>query len=282
MAGRVYPRYNICQAVTGRLSSSGSLNVQAYPNNPKVRRSFISPKGFNLIVADYSGIELRVLAELSGDEQLKQDVIYGNFHAESAITLHGYDHDKFMASLEAKESWAIGIRTKSKAFSFQLTYGAGNPALAMVMKCSDEEAGEFVRAWARRYPKAYNYRQFMFEVMMSTGYLPVASGRTIYVRRSDRTMPVAANYPIQAISADVIYRAAARVYDLLEHHGTAAWMQSFIHDEIILLATIEHSKRAKEILEEGMREAWTDVFPGTTTDNLVEAGIGKNWAEAKG
>jgi len=281
MAGRVYPRYNIAQAITGRLSSSGSLNVQAYPNNPKVRKSFIAPKGFNLVVADYSGIELRVLAEVSGDEQLKKDVIYGNMHAEAAITLHGYDHDKFMRSLEAKESWAIGVRTKSKAFSFQLTYGAGNGALAMVMRCSDEEAGEFVRAWAARYPKAYHYRQFMYELMKSSGYLPVVSGRTIYVRRADRTMPVASNYPIQGAAADVMYRACTRVYDLLEYHGTAAWMQSTIHDELILLATIEHSKRAKKLMEEGMREAWLDVFPDTSTDNLVEAGIGKSWAEAK-
>jgi len=153
--------------------------------------------------------------------------------------------------------------------------------LAMVMRCTDEEAGEFVRAWAARYPKAYGYRQYMYEKMRSTGYLPVVSGRTIYVRRSDRTMPVASNYPIQGAAADVMYRACTRVYDLLEHHGTAAWCQSTIHDELILLATIEHSERAKVLLEEGMKEAWLDVFPNTSTDNLVEAGIGKSWAEAK-
>ena len=117
--------------------------------------------------------------------------------------------------------------------------------------------------------------------MKSSGYLPVVSGRTIYVKRSDRTMPVASNYPIQGSAADVMYRACARVYNLLEFNGTAAWLQSTIHDELILLSTKSHSIKAKALLEEGMKEAWLDVFPNTSTDNLVEAGIGSNWASAK-
>jgi len=281
LSGRVFSRFNIAQAITGRFSSSGGFNNQNYPNNPKVRKSFIAGEGFKLVVADYSGVELRVLAEISGDEQLKQDVIFGNMHAESAITLHGYDHDNFMAALDRKEAWAVSQRSKAKAFSFQLCYGAGNAALALVMRCTDDEAGSHVRAWAKRYPKAYGYRQYMFEKMRSTGYLPVVSGRTIYVKRSDRTMPVASNYPIQSAAADVMYRACTRVYDLLEHHGPAAWIQATIHDELVLMAETAHTEKAAKLLAEGMKNAWLDIFPGTSIDNLVEVGVGDNWAEAK-
>ena len=281
LAGRIYPRYNIAQAITGRVSSSGAMNAQNLPHSYAVRKSFIAGAGMKLIVADYSGVEIRVLAEVSGDEQLKQDCIYGDVHSESAVTMFGFDHDKFFEAIKNKEGWAKDLRGKAKGFTFQLLYGAGNGALAMVLRCTDEEAGDFVRAWARRYPKAYAYRTLMYEKMKSTGFLPVVSGRTIFVFRSERTMPVASNYPIQGAAADVMYRACTRVQSMLEQSGLSAWLQSTVHDELLVLAEENVVEEVKELLERGMREAWLDVFPGTVTHNLVEAGAGDTWAEAK-
>lgn len=283
--GRIRCRLNIAQAVTGRYSSS-SPNLQNIPRSPVVRRAFVAPEGAILIVADYSGIELRVLAEMSGDALLKQDVIYGNVHAESAITLFGWDRDAFYAALKRGDAKAKELRSRAKAFSFQLTYGAGPAALAVVLRCTDEEAAAYIDKWAARYPKAYAFRTYMFEKMNSTGFLPCQSGRTIYVPRTDRSLPVASNYPIQGSAGDVMYRAIYYVHQrMLAAPGDlgAARMCLTVHDELLIVVRDTPKFRAywQQQLEEGMKEAWLDIFPNTSVDNLVEAGVGKSWADKK-
>lgn len=279
LSGRIRPRFNIGQAVTMRFSSSGNMNAQNLPRAPLVRRSFIAPSGANLILADYSGIELRVLAEISGDEQLKQDVIFGNVHAESAIAVFDLDREDFMMRLANKEAIAKELRSKAKAFSFQLTYGAGDNALAVVLRCTPMEAGDYVRAWAARYPKAYKFRQLMFEQMRSDGFLPVVTGRTIFVPRLDRTMPVASNYPIQGAAADVMYVAINAVYNRLIDGDYDAVMQGTVHDELLIVNyDIDASEEVLQCLEEGMKDGWLSVFPNSATDNLIESAIGNSWS----
>lgn len=282
LAGRVHVRYNIAQAVTCRFSSSGAMNAQNIPRKALVRKSFIAPKGTKMVLADYSGIELRVLAEVSGDEQLKEDVIFGNVHAESAITIFGYDRTVFYHALKLGEGWAKEARSKAKSFSFQLTYGAGVSALALVLRCDDEEAAAFVERWAARYPKAYAFRHKMFEQMEATGFLPVQSGRTIYVTKKNRTLPVASNYPIQGAAADVMYAAITG----FEQHMNSVYaeqevpcsMLATVHDELLLLTTPEHAEGMEHDLVRIMTDGWLKVFPDTATDNLVESAYGDNWA----
>jgi DNA polymerase-1 len=275
--GRVHGRFNIAQAVTCRYSSS-SPNIQNIPRSPLVRRSFIAPAGTDMVLADYSGIELRVLAEVSDDKQLRTDVIFGDVHAESAITLFRQPREQFMARLKAKDPAAKELRSKAKAFSFQLTYGAGNAALAVVLRCSDSEAARFVEAWAERYPSAYALRYKMFDQMSANGFLPVWSGRTIFVHRNDRTLPVAANYPIQAAAADVMYRAVTRMGDLMWQLDYPARVMASVHDELLLLCREGHGGDLEQHLQNQMRAAWLDVFPGSATDNLIESAVGKSWA----
>ena len=275
--GRVHGRFNIAQAVTCRYSSS-SPNLQNIPRSPLVRRSFIAPRKTDMVLADYSGIELRVLAEVSNDKQLRQDVIFGDVHAESAITLFRQPREVFLARLKAKDPAAKEMRSKAKAFSFQLTYGAGNAALAVVLRCSDAEAARFVEAWAERYPSAYALRYKMFDQMMDSGFLPVYSGRTIFVHRNDRSLPVAANYPIQAAAADVMYRAVARMGALVWELDYPARVMASIHDELLLLCREGHGDDLEQHLQEQMRAAWLDVFPGSATDNLIESAVGTSWA----
>lgn len=275
--GRLHGRFNIAQAITCRYSSSNP-NLQNVPRQPKVRRSFIAPKGTDMVLADYSGVELRVLAEVSDDKQLRQDVIFGDVHAESAITLFRQPRDAFMARLKAKDPAAKEMRSKAKAFSFQLCYGAGNSALALVLRCSDAEAAKFVEAWADRYPNAYALRYRVFDQMMNTGFVPVHSGRTIFVHRNDRSLPVASNYPIQAAAADVMYRAVTRMGEVMWELDYPARMLASVHDELLLLCKEGHGEDLERHLQEQMRAAWLDIFPNSATDNLIESAVGKSWA----
>lgn len=277
LAGRVYGRFNIAQAVTGRYSSSNP-NLQNIPRNPAVRRSFIASPNTEMVLADYSGIELRVLAEVSNDFQLKKDVIFGDVHAESAITLFRLDSEDFKARLKEKDPRAKEMRSKAKAFSFQLTYGAGNAALALVLRCSDHEAAQYVENWADRYPAAYALRYQMFDQMNIAGFLPIKSGRTVYVNMNDRSLPVASNYPIQGAAADVMYRAVTRMGYKVWDLPFAARMMASIHDELLMLAEYGYGETLREIMVEEMRQAWLDIFPNSETANLSESAVGHSWA----
>lgn len=279
-AGSIKARFNIAQAITGRYSSS-SPNLQNIPRSPLVRRSFIAPMGASLILADYSGIELRVLAEISNDDQLRQDVIYGDVHGENAVLIFGHDRERFFSALKAKDPRAKEQRAKAKAFSFQLTYGAGAGALAVVLRCSDEMAAEHVNQWARRYPKAYGFRQTMFDKMRYDGFLPAGS-RTIYVPRQDRSMPVAANYPIQGTAANVMYRAVYHMDEWCAEPDNGkynSYLLASIHDELLTLCyepTLAEDVHAAQ--RAMMERAWLDVFPGSSIDNLLESCVGQSWA----
>lgn len=276
--GRIHGRVNIAQAITGRTSSSAP-NTQNIPNSPIVRRSFIAGDGRVLILADYSGVEVRVLAEMSGDKVLLHDCIYDDVHSRSAIAIYKIIDEVFIKAIKDKESWAKAMRGKAKGFTFQLLYGAGAAALSIVLRCSIEEAENAISAWANRYQKAFNYRTIMFEQMMHSGYLTCASGRTIYVNKRDRAMPIAANYPIQGSAGDVIYCAMTRVHDALEYEQVMAKLMASVHDEILLLSYPSDAEKAKELLVDQMKKGWLDIFPGTSTVNLVEASIGKDWSD---
>lgn len=284
MQGKVTSRFNIAQALTGRYSSSSS-NLQNIPRKPVVRRSFHSPKrGTDLMcLADYKGIEIRVLAELSGDEQLLHDAIYSDVHAGSASAIYGHDLAWVLEVLDNKNSNAYPMikehRSKAKGFTFQLLYGAGAGALSDVLRCSYDEAVDAITKWAARYPKAYHYRQIMFDHMMATGHLPVCDGRTIFVWKSERTMPVAANYPIQGAAASVMYRAMYRVRNNLIKHDIDAVIAATVHDELLLYAHRDHAEAAMTQQIAGMTEGWLDIFPGSNTDNLVDYKIGTSWAD---
>lgn len=277
LSGRIFANFNMAQAITGRYSSSGACNLQNLPNNPKVRRSFIAPRDRKLVIADYKSIELRVLAEMSEDEQLMNDVIYGDSHAQSAIAIYHFDEKKFKEALENHEPWAVTARRKAKAFSFLIVYGGGPGAVAVSLRCSDDEASEFIRRWAHKYPKAYHFRNRMLEQMNIDGHLPCKSGRTIYVPRQDRSTTVASNYPIQGTAADVMYRAMYRAHNAIIKEDLMAWIAATVHDEVLLEVEKGDAKKAQEVLEQAMMQGWLDIFPGTSTHRLIESAIGDHW-----
>lgn len=292
--GKVTSRLNIGQAATGRYSSS-SENLQNIPRKPVVRRSFVSPgtakspgrgskvKRIMMCLADYSGIEVRVLAELSGDKQLIHDAIYSDVHAASAAAIYKDDLTHILAVLADKhhhDFYSVKAkRSKAKGFTFQLTYGAGPGALANVLRVTFDGAVDAINAWAERYPKAYAYRNTMFDIMCNTGYLPVCDGRTIKVWKSEQTLPVAANYPIQAAAASVMYRAMYHVRRRFIEHGINAVVAMTVHDELISYAYEDEAEAAMTQQVAGMIDGWLDIFPGTSTDNLVDYVVGTSWAD---
>lgn len=291
--GRITTRFNEAQAVTGRYSSSAE-NLQNIPNNPVVRRSFITPTGrvnkIKLVMADYSSIEVRVLAELAGDRKLLYDAIYGDVHSRSASQIFKIDFDEFAEVIASDGAHVLyqlykSYRTRAKAFTFQLLYGAGAAALSIALKCTEQEAHAAIEAWASIYPKAYHYRQFIFEKMNHDGFIPIIDGRTIYVFKNDRTMPVAANYPVQGAAASVMYRAVHHTEDALWDSTYRARMAATVHDELLLYADEDHAEPVASLLVGSMVQGWLDIFPDTDTNNLVGKGnkatIGSHWGDKK-
>jgi len=288
MGGKVSSRFNIGQAATGRYSSSNA-NLQNIPRKIYIRKAFHSPTGGKrkMCLADYKGIEIRVLGELSGDEQLLQDVIYGDVHAASASQIYSYDIPYVLEVLESKGSGGYSNiypiikeqRSKAKGFTFQLLYGAGAGALSDVLRCSFDEASTAIQAWADRYSNAYNYRHIMFDAMMGTGYLPICDGRTVFIYKSERTLPVAANYPVQGAAASVMYRAVYHTHRLFYEQDVPAWLAATVHDELLSYAENDYAEQAMALQLKGMEQAWLDIFPGTNTDNLIDWKIGTTWAD---
>jgi len=288
LAGKIHSRFNIGQAATGRYSSS-SHNLQNIPRKTVVRRAFYSPDiGEKLMcLADYKGIEIRVLAEISGDEQLLQDAIYSDVHAASAAAIFGHDLDYVLEVLassgEGRHANIYPIikeqRTKAKGFTFQLLYGAGPAALSDVLRCSFDGAVEAINAWASRYPRAYNYRNVIYDHMVNNGgFLPVHDGRTIKVYKDDQSIPVAANYGVQGAAASVMYRAMYRCHRRFIMADLPAWVAGTVHDEMLSYAHTEFAEEAMAEQIRGMEEAWLDIFPGSNTDNLVDYAVGESWA----
>ena len=114
--------------------------------------------------------------------------------------------------------------------------------------------------------------------MMKTGYLPVTDGRTIYVRKADRQLPVAANYPIQSAAASVMYAAVTEVRNELVERDLDASLAACVHDEILMYAHTKDQDSAHEALVVGMEKGWLAVFPNTDISNLGDSAIGMNWA----
>ena len=288
MKGKVTSRFNIAQAATGRYSSSNT-NLQNIPRKVYVRKAFYAGAtalGLIMCLADYSGIEVRVLAEISGDELLLRETIYGNVHARSASVIYNLDYDYIIEVLDnpshPKYYTIKELRTRAKNFTFQLLYGAGAAALSIALKCTVEEAVDAVKAWAATYSKAYNYRHVIFEQMNQTGFIPVIDGRTIYVRKPDRTIPVASNYGIQGAAASVMYRAMYHVHNNFVDYRNGdldtCRIAATVHDELLSYAKVDHAEKVMELQIEGMRQGWLDIFPDTSTENLIEHAIGDTWA----
>ena len=277
---RVRCRFNIGAAKTCRFSSSGP-NLQQIPRDltligedTSVRSSFVAPMGRKLVSLDYSGIELRVLALLSEDDQLLEDVVYGDVHSEVASVIAGKTIDK--STPEGKAA-----RTAAKGVSFGIIYGSAATGLAVNMRTSSNKAQKYIDFWSDRYSNAFRYRHRMMDEASDTRFIRCVDGGTLYMGRFP-DLPKCANYPVQRAALSVMAKAIARHKRSLDELRAAGQHRhtkilSTIHDALIDEAATADAQECLRIMETDMTQGYLDVFPGAPTERLVEGGIGSSW-----
>lgn len=275
--GRIHTSYHQAVAATGRLSSSNP-NLQNIPirttEGRKIRQAFIAPVGYKLLAADYSQIELRIMAHLSQDEGLlgafanDQDI-----HQATAAEVFGVD----------KNNVTNTERRSAKAINFGLIYGMSAFGLARQLRIERSAAQEYIDSYFKRYPGVKEYMDQTRENARQNGYVSTVFGRRLYLpeinsknhQRRQYAERSAINAPMQGTAADIIKLAMLQVDKWLQKKGLDARLIMQVHDELILeVPEADAEKYAQEIINIMESAATLDV------KLKVECGIGDNWDEA--
>jgi DNA polymerase I len=277
--GRVHTCFNQAVAATGRLSSSDP-NLQNIPIRTElgreIRGAFVAEPGNVLISADYSQIELRVLAHLSGDEALVDA-----FRKDEDI------HDRTALKVFGEKS-GLGyheLRRRAKIINYALLYGKTAFTLAKDIGVSQEAAQEFINAYFAGFPSVRAFIDNLLATARETGVVKTMFGRRRLVPDlTSRNYQIrtgaeryAVNFPIQGSAADILKRAMIDVHRELVATGSRARMILTVHDELLFEAPKEAADETSALVRERMEEAVRLTVPLT-----VEVGIGENWKEAKG
>ena len=281
---RVHTSFNQAVAATGRLSSSDP-NLQNIPIRTdlgrEIRRAFIADSGFVLISADYSQIELRVLAHLAGEEALIESFQRGeDIHDRTALKVFGPD-----SGLDKHE-----LRRRAKIINYALLYGKTAFTLAKDIGVTPAVAQEFIDAYFGGFPRVRGFIDGVIERARQVGYVetmfgrrrmvPELNSRNTQIRQGAERMTV--NFPIQGTAADILKRAMLRVHDILraDGHGSRdasrARMILTVHDELLIESPQETAEATAEQVRSAMQGAVELKVPLT-----VDVGIGPNWREAK-
>jgi DNA polymerase-1 len=275
--GRVHTSYHQAVTATGRLSSSDP-NLQNIPirteEGRRIRQAFVAPEGYRIVAADYSQIELRIMAHLSSDEGL--------------LTAFREGQDVHRAT--ASEVFEVGLeevsaeqRRKAKAINFGLIYGMSAFGLAKQLHLGRNEAQQYIDRYFERYPGVQEYMDRTRALAKEQGYVETLFGRRLYlpeinarnkmrVQAAERT---AINAPMQGTAADIIKKAMLAVDDWLGQGGADARMIMQVHDELVLEVARGEVAAVCDRLCELMSGAAELAVP-----LLVEAGVGDNWDEA--
>ena len=277
--GRVHTSYGMTGAATGRLSSNDP-NLQNIPvrteEGRKIRRAFIAEKGHKLLSADYSQIELRLLAHVAGIDTLKQAFRDGlDIHAMTASEMFGVPV-KGMDPM---------VRRKAKAINFGIIYGISAFGLANQLGIPQGEASAYIKAYFERYPGIKDYMERTKELCRKQGYVSTIFGRRIHVPWINDKIPArrsfaeraAINAPLQGAAADIIKRAMIRVPDALKAAGLQAKMLLQVHDELVFELPEGEAEKTAKIVREVMERA---TLPALSLDVplIVETGVGDDWA----
>lgn len=277
--GRVHTTFRQTLTQTGRLSSVAP-NLQNIPVRTQLgrelRRFFAAEDGYTLIDADYSQIELRVLAAVSKDEKLIQAFVSGeDIHTLTAAEVFGVPVSAVTSSM----------RKHAKAVNFGIVYGISAFSLADDIGVTRKEAEEYIHTYFTRYPAVKEYLDLCKETAKEQGFVTTMFGRRRYIpelRSPKATVRafgerVAMNTPIQGTAADIIKIAMVKTEKALAESGLNAKLILQVHDELILESTVEDAEKAKEILVSCMENACDLALPLS-----VDAHIGKTWYDAKG
>jgi DNA polymerase-1 len=279
--GRVHTSYALAATSTGRLSSS-EPNLQNIPvrneAGRKLRRAFVASPGHKLISADYSQIELRLLAHIADIPQLKQAFAEGkDIHAMTASEIFGMP----------VEGMPGEIRRRAKAINFGIVYGISAFGLANQLGISREEAGAFIRLYFERFPGIRAYMDATKKLCREQGYVTTLFGRKCHYPRitasnaSERAFNerAAINAPIQGAAADIIRRAMVRMDAALDQAKLRAQMLLQVHDELVFEAPDAEVAATIELVREVMEKA---ALPAVhlSVPLQVDARAADNWDEA--
>lgn len=276
--GRVRTKFRQTVAATGRLSSI-EPNLQNIPVRTELgremRRCFVAREGYTLVDADYSQIELRLLAAISGDENMCDAFRRGvDIHTVTASQVFGV----------AEEDVTSELRKRAKAVNFGIVYGIGDFSLANDIGVSKKEAGEYISSYKATYKGVADYLDDTIENAYRDGYVVTMFGRRRYIPElsSPKAMMkkfgerVAMNSPIQGSAADIIKLAMINVEKALADSQLDARLILQIHDELIVEAAEKDAQDVKKILVDEMENAIKLSIPLS-----VEASIGRSWYECK-
>ena len=272
--GRLHTNFKQALTLTGRLSSADP-NLQNIPiktaEGREIRKVFIPEEGKVLIDADYSQIELRVMAAVAGDQNMISTYKNGeDIHASTASQVFGVDKDAVTPEM----------RKKAKAINFGIIYGISDFSLAGDMKVTKKEASEYIAKYFEKYPDVDAYLKNVKAKAYEDGFVTTLYGRRrfipelksrIYMQRMFGER-VAMNAPIQGTAADIIKIAMIRVHKALKEEGLNAKLILQVHDELIIEASSKDAQKAKEILVREMENAVSLAVPLE-----VAAQIGDNW-----
>lgn len=276
--GRVHTSYNQAVAATGRLSSTDP-NLQNIPirtdRGREIRKAFI-PRDENHIIlsADYSQIELRLLAEISQDEaMLKAFEEKEDIHTSTAAKIYSV----------SAEGVTPEMRRKAKMVNFGIAYGISAFGLAQRLGISRSEAADIINSYNGQYPGIKSYLKNMVEFAREQGYVQTLLGRRRYLRDINSGNATqrgyaernAINAPIQGTAADMIKVAMINIYKEMEKRRLKSDMILQVHDELVFDTLKEEVDEVKELVEDKMRTALTVKVPIE-----VEIGTGDNWLEA--
>ena len=275
--GRLHTSFNQAVTATGRLSSSNP-NLQNIPvrgdDGKEIRKAFVPEEGCIFFSADYSQIELRIMAHLSGDEHLVQDFREGrDIHAATAARVY----HKPIEEITRDE------RRKAKTANFGIIYGISAFGLAERMEVSRTEAKELISSYFNTYPRVQQFIDESIEKARSQGYILTEFGRRRYLPDiTSRNAVVrgyaernAVNAPIQGTAADIIKLAMIRIDQRFEREGIRSKMILQVHDELNFSVWPDELDRVRHIVVEEMENAFTMQVP-----LVAECGTGSNWLEA--
>jgi DNA polymerase-1 len=278
--GRIHSSFNQTVAVTGRLSSSNP-NLQNIPirtdMGKEIRKAFVAEQGYKLISADYSQIELRILALLSKDEKMieafKNNI---DIHSNTASLIFS----KNLSEITKDE------RRFAKVINFGLIYGMGAYRISNELNISRKEAAQFIENYFGQFPTIKSFIEKTIENGKKSGYVSTILGRRLYlpglsssnkrlVAESER---VAINMPIQGSAADLIKKAMVEIHNIIKNNDDIKMIIQ-VHDELVFevmeTKVQEYSKIIKEKMENVLPAEYKGIIPLS-----VDIGIGDNWLEA--
>ena len=278
---RVHTSYSMASASTGRLASTNP-NLQNIPirtsDGRRIREAFIARDGYKLISADYSQIELRLMAHAANEtEMIKAFNENVDIHSQTASKVFGIP----IEDLDSE------IRRSAKAINFGIIYGISAFGLSKQLSCSQSEAKNFIESYFDQFPKIKSYMDAMIENAKMKGYVETFFGRRIPIKGinsknfQERSFAErqSINAPIQGSAADIIKRAMIKIHNVFQEKNIESKMLLQVHDELVFECPKDEISNVSNLIKKEMEQANLPLFP-LNIPIVVDFGEADNWSEA--